>query len=224
MIYVDATCPLVSKVHIEAAAPRRERPADDHDRPRRPPRDGRHHGPTARGRGAAGRNRRRTWPVCTSRDPARLAFVTQTTLSVDDTADIVAALQAALSRHRRPAQGRHLLRHHQPAGSGQGDGAASAMRCWWSARPIPPIRTVWSRWRTRRLRLCATGPARRRHRLARAGGDHRRGHHRRRQRARSADRRGDRRLPRPLRRDGRAGRDRRENVEFKVPRVLRVPA
>ncbi len=35
------------------------------------------------------------------RDPDRLAFITQTTLSVDDTAEIVAALQATVSRDRR---------------------------------------------------------------------------------------------------------------------------
>ena len=35
------------------------------------------------------------------RDPQRLAFVTQTTLSVDDTAEIVDALRAALSRRWR---------------------------------------------------------------------------------------------------------------------------
>lgn len=93
MIFVDATCPLVSKVHVEAQ---------------------RHH---AQGRdvvliGHAGHPEvigtmgqlpdgtialietvedARTF---TPKDPARLAFVTQTTLSVDDTADIVAALQA----------------------------------------------------------------------------------------------------------------------------------
>ncbi|MFS2318707.1 4-hydroxy-3-methylbut-2-enyl diphosphate reductase [Maricaulis sp. D1M11] len=92
MIFVDATCPLVSKVHVEAQ---------------------RHH---AQGRdvvliGHAGHPEvigtmgqlpdgtialietvedARTF---TPKDPARLAFVTQTTLSVDDTADIVAALQ-----------------------------------------------------------------------------------------------------------------------------------
>ncbi|MFB2530774.1 4-hydroxy-3-methylbut-2-enyl diphosphate reductase [Paracoccus sp. p4-l81] len=93
MIYVDATCPLVSKVHIEAE---------------------RHH---AEGLqmvmiGHAGHPEvlgtmgqlpegevllvetvedvARVSP----RDPARLAFITQTTLSVDDTAAIVAALQA----------------------------------------------------------------------------------------------------------------------------------
>ena len=93
MVYVDATCPLVSKVHIEAE---------------------RHH---ANGLqmvmiGHAGHPE----TVGTMgqlpdgevllvetvadvaglvvRDPARLAFITQTTLSIDDTADIVAALRA----------------------------------------------------------------------------------------------------------------------------------
>jgi 4-hydroxy-3-methylbut-2-enyl diphosphate reductase len=93
LIAVDATCPLVTKVHMEAA---------------------RHH---ANGLqmvmiGHAGHpevlgtmgqlpegevllvetaDDVRTVAV---RDPSRLAFVTQTTLSVDDTADIVAALRA----------------------------------------------------------------------------------------------------------------------------------
>ena len=58
----------------------------------------------------------------------RLAYITQTTLSVDDTAEIVAILKAALPRHRRPAQGGHLLRHHQPAGGGQGDRRRAATR------------------------------------------------------------------------------------------------
>ena len=58
------------------------------------------------------------------RDPAKLAYVTQTTLSVDDTADIVAALKARFPQHRRAAQGGHLLRHHQPPGGGQEGGAA----------------------------------------------------------------------------------------------------
>ena len=49
-------------------------------------------------------------------DPDRLAWITQTTLSVDDTAAIVAMLTRALPEHRRPAQGRHLLRHDQPPG------------------------------------------------------------------------------------------------------------
>ena len=62
------------------------------------------------------------------RDPARLAFITQTTLSVDDTAEIVAALKRPLPGDRRPAPRGHLLRHHQPPGGGQGDGARRSTR------------------------------------------------------------------------------------------------
>jgi 4-hydroxy-3-methylbut-2-enyl diphosphate reductase len=93
MVYVDATCPLVSKVHIEAE---------------------RHH---ANGLqmvmiGHAGHPETEGTmgqlpegevllvetvddvARLAPRDPARLAFITQTTLSVDDTAGIVAALKA----------------------------------------------------------------------------------------------------------------------------------
>ena len=93
MLYVDATCPLVSKVHIEAE---------------------RHH---ANGLqmvmiGHAGHPETvgtmgqlpegEVLLVETAadvaglevRDPEQLAFITQTTLSVDDTADVVAALKA----------------------------------------------------------------------------------------------------------------------------------
>jgi 4-hydroxy-3-methylbut-2-enyl diphosphate reductase len=93
MLYVDATCPLVSKVHIEA---------------------GRHHenGLQIVMIGHAGHPEtvgtmgqlppgevllvETPADVATLevRDETRLAFVTQTTLSVDDTAEIVAALQA----------------------------------------------------------------------------------------------------------------------------------
>jgi len=93
MIYVDATCPLVSKVHVEA---------ERHDR------EGReivligHAGHPevigTMGQLPEGRihlietedDARAFQP----KDPSNLAFVTQTTLSVDDTAGIVAALQA----------------------------------------------------------------------------------------------------------------------------------
>ena len=63
-----------------------------------------------------------------SRDAGKLAYITQTTLSVDDTAEIVAVLKRRFPDHRRPAQGRHLLRHHQPPGRDQGDRAARRRR------------------------------------------------------------------------------------------------
>jgi 4-hydroxy-3-methylbut-2-enyl diphosphate reductase len=93
MLYVDATCPLVSKVHLEAE---------------------RHH---ANGLqmvmiGHAGHpevigtmgqlpegavllvERPADVARLAPRDPERLAYITQTTLSVDDTAEVVAALKA----------------------------------------------------------------------------------------------------------------------------------
>jgi len=93
MIYVDATCPLVSKVHVEAERHHRE---------------GReivligHRGhPEVVGTmgqlpdGAIALVETVADVAALSpKDPARLAFVTQTTLSVDDTAEIVAALMA----------------------------------------------------------------------------------------------------------------------------------
>ena len=57
------------------------------------------------------------------RDPEKLAYVTQTTLSVDDTERHRRSAAAALPGDRAAAQGRHLLRDHQPAGSGQAGGA-----------------------------------------------------------------------------------------------------
>ena len=101
MIYVDATCPLVSKVHIEAE---------------------RHHqsglqiimiGHTGHPEtiGTMGQLPEgevllvetvedvAATPV---RDPSKLAFVTQTTLSVDDTSDIVDALQARFPAIKGP--------------------------------------------------------------------------------------------------------------------------
>ena len=59
--------------------------------------------------------------------PDELAFVTQTTLSVDDTAgDRRRACKARFPDDRRPAQGRHLLCHHQPAGGREGRRAERA--------------------------------------------------------------------------------------------------
>ncbi|MEL7098092.1 MAG: 4-hydroxy-3-methylbut-2-enyl diphosphate reductase [Pseudomonadota bacterium] len=93
MVYVDATCPLVSKVHIEA-----QRHADNGLQMIMIGHDG--HPETVGTMGQLPEGEvllvETVEDVATVevRDPAKLAFVTQTTLSVDDTADIVAALQA----------------------------------------------------------------------------------------------------------------------------------
>ena len=89
------------------------------------------------------------------RDPDRLAFVTQTTLSVDDTVDIVAALQGAFPGDHRPAQGRHLLRHDQPAGGGQGDRRPCDRHAGRRRAELVQLACAWSKWRERAGCACS---------------------------------------------------------------------
>ena len=89
------------------------------DRPRGPRRGRRHHG----------RGPEQAFVWCKTLDDvdrldlpadAKLAYLTQTTLSVDDAEVIIAALQTAFSADRRPVAGRHLLRHAEPPGGREG--------------------------------------------------------------------------------------------------------
>ncbi|WP_116597974.1 4-hydroxy-3-methylbut-2-enyl diphosphate reductase [Primorskyibacter marinus] len=93
MVYVDATCPLVSKVHIEA-----QRHADNGLQMIMIGHDGHPETVGTIGQLPAGEvllvETEDDAAHVEVRDPDRLAFVTQTTLSVDDTAGIVAALKA----------------------------------------------------------------------------------------------------------------------------------
>lgn len=93
MIFVDATCPLVSKVHIEAA-----RHAENGLQIVMIGHAGHPETIGTMGQLAEGEVLLVETPddVATLhvRDPQALAYVTQTTLSVDDTAAVVAALQA----------------------------------------------------------------------------------------------------------------------------------
>jgi 4-hydroxy-3-methylbut-2-enyl diphosphate reductase len=93
MVAVDATCPLVTKVHMEAAR--------HHEAGRQMVMIG--HAGHPETVGTMGQlppgevllvETEADVARLVVRDPARLAFVTQTTLSVDDTAGIVAALRA----------------------------------------------------------------------------------------------------------------------------------
>lgn len=92
MLFVDATCPLVSKVHIEA-----ERHSANGLQLVMIGHEG--HPETVGTMGQLPKGEvllvEEASDVATLdvRDPEKLAFVTQTTLSVDDTADVVAALQ-----------------------------------------------------------------------------------------------------------------------------------
>ena len=92
MVYVDATCPLVSKVHIEA-----QRHADAGLQMIMIGHEGHPETVGTMGQLPEGEVLLVETPedVATVdvRDPTKLAYVTQTTLSIDDTADIVAALQ-----------------------------------------------------------------------------------------------------------------------------------
>ncbi len=95
MIYVDATCPLVSKVHVEA-----QRHADAGLQMIMIGHKG--HPETVGTMGQLPEGEvllvETVEDVATVqvRDPEKLAFVTQTTLSVDDTKDIIAALEDRL--------------------------------------------------------------------------------------------------------------------------------
>tara|TARA_R110002094_G_scaffold35997_1_gene48448 strand:+ start:1770 stop:2720 length:951 start_codon:yes stop_codon:yes gene_type:complete len=92
MIFVDATCPLVSKVHIEA-----QRHSDAGLQMIMIGHAGHPETVGTMGQLPEGEVLLVETPDDVSkvevRDPAKLAYVTQTTLSVDDTAEIVAALQ-----------------------------------------------------------------------------------------------------------------------------------
>ncbi len=93
MVFVDATCPLVSKVHIEA-----QRHADNGLQMIMIGHAGHPETVGTMGQLPEGEvllvETVEDVSQVAVRDPERLAYVTQTTLSVDDTADIVAALQA----------------------------------------------------------------------------------------------------------------------------------
>ncbi len=93
MLFVDATCPLVSKVHIEA-----ERHYADGLQMVMIGHEGHPETVGTMGQLPEGEvilvETVEDVARVTPRDPGKLAFITQTTLSVDDTADIVTALQA----------------------------------------------------------------------------------------------------------------------------------
>ena len=118
---IDATCPLVAKVHNEG---------------RRYAAQGREivlvgHAGHAEVEGTIGQVPGKVHLVQTVddvaelevADPDKLAYITQTTLSVDDTRGIIAALKAALPDHRRPGCARHLLCDAEPPAGGARAGA-----------------------------------------------------------------------------------------------------
>ena len=120
LFYLDATCPLVSKVHKQAMRHQRLGRHVHPHRPCRPSRGHRHDGATARRRRHAGGKRG-------GRAPLRAGRSGSTRLRHADHA----VGRGHRRRHSRAARevsahpcvgGRvDLLRHHQPPGSGEGD-------------------------------------------------------------------------------------------------------
>jgi 4-hydroxy-3-methylbut-2-enyl diphosphate reductase len=118
----DATCPLVTKVHVEVAKMReagREIVMIGHKG--HPEVEG------TMGQAEGGMYLVETTDdvmALSVSDPGKLAYVTQTTLSVDDAEVIVKSAAQPLPGHRRPQARRHLLRHAEPSGRRQVHGAA----------------------------------------------------------------------------------------------------
>ena len=116
---IDATCPLVTKVHHEA----RRFAKEDYDILLIG------HAGHEEVEGTAGEAPEHIQLVQTPddvasievRDPAKVSWLSQTTLSVDETMTIVEATARALPAAARPAVGRHLLRHPEPSDGDQGD-------------------------------------------------------------------------------------------------------
>ena len=141
---IDATCPLVTKVHLEAVRFARDDYSivlighKDHDEVI----------------GTLGEVPERTFLVETVEDvdrlelpdPARVRYLTQTTLSLDETREIIERLKQRFPADAGAAGAGYLLRHRKPADGGQGDFATRATCCWWSARRTAPTPSGWWKW------------------------------------------------------------------------------
>ena len=123
---IDATCPLVTKVHQEA----KRFAAEDYDI-LLIGHDGHEEVVGTSGEapdhiqlvdGPAGVDK------VVVRDPAKVVWLSQTTLSVDETMRDRGPAQAAAPAAAVPAQRRHLLRHLQPAARGERDRAGVRRR------------------------------------------------------------------------------------------------
>ena len=119
---IDATCPLVTKVHLEAIHYAKQGYTiilvGHHD-----------HDETVGTLGEAPDairlvETREDAEKVTVPDPDRVAYLTQTTLSIDDTRDILAVLKRRFPEPEGALQAGHLLRDPEPSGRRQGDGAA----------------------------------------------------------------------------------------------------
>ena len=147
---IDATCPLVTKVHHEA----KRFAADDYD---------------ILLIGHAGHEEvEGTWGEAPEhiqlvqgpadvagisvRDPAKVSWLSQTTLSVDETLETVAAIRERFPLLLDPPERRHLLRDPEPPVGSQGDRARGGPGDRGRLRQLVQFGAAWSRWLWRRAR------------------------------------------------------------------------
>ena len=118
---IDATCPLVTKVHNEAKRFARDDydilliGHEGHEEVVGTAGEAPDHVQLVDGPDAVDK--------VTVRDPNKVIWLSQTTLSVDETMETVRPAAGEVPDAAGPAQRRHLLRHPEPPGRGQGDGA-----------------------------------------------------------------------------------------------------
>ena len=166
---IDATCPLVTKVHNEAKRFAR----DDYDILLIG------HEGHEEVVGTAGEAPDHVQLVdgpdavehVTVRDEDKVIWLSQTTLSVDETMETVQRLRE-VPQAAGPAQRRHLLRHPEPAGRGQGDGAGVRPGHRGGLAQLVELRCVWSRSPWARARGRPSGRLRRRRRSGLVGRRH----------------------------------------------------
>ena len=119
---IDATCPLVTKVHLEAVQVRARRLHHRPDRPQGSRRSDRHAGRSARSQMILVESVEDVDALKIA-DPDARRLSTQTTLSLDETRDIVARLKERFPMIQGPQIAGHLLCHRKPADGGERRGA-----------------------------------------------------------------------------------------------------
>jgi 4-hydroxy-3-methylbut-2-enyl diphosphate reductase len=142
----DATCPLVTKVHMEVArASRRGEEAiliGHAGHPEVEGTMGQYSNPKGGMYLVESPEDVQTLHI---KDINKLSFMTQTTLSVDDTSDVIDALRSA----SRKLSGRVKMTSATPRPTVRKPCAHWRNRrksCWWSARRTPRTPTVWRSW------------------------------------------------------------------------------
>jgi len=77
-----------------------------------------------------------------------VAYLTQTTLSVDDAEIIIAALRRRFPQIVGPSKDDICLRHAESAGGGQGTGAEADLVLVLAVKTVPTA-CAWRNWRRR---------------------------------------------------------------------------